>query len=183
MEYITLIHKNKRILAALFQVEGEMINVVVKRPDLIKTGDSFDCLIEGDTIGATVLKKDQNNLYLFVPYFKIEKFHSRRRSIRCRIHSTGEIYPYSDASFKYDITVIDISLNGIGFISEVSVDLNIHYILHFYLETKFVSCVISIKNKSKIENGFRYGCEINELKDKSLFYLRKYLLKTQLEKI
>ncbi|MDZ5470541.1 PilZ domain-containing protein [Bacillus sp. 31A1R] len=183
MENIIIINNGNKIPAAMFNIEGEMMNVLVKQPDMFKTGESVICLIEKESMKATVIKKSQYNLYLFIPLIGKDTLSNRRKSVRCPLNLDGELSNASSLNNKINVSLVDISLHGLALKSLQALDITTLYRVEFMLETNMVECKLKIKNEVQLEKGFRYGCIIDSIEEDKLFYIRKFILQTQLRQI
>lgn len=176
MEYVTLIHNRNRYCAALYSIEGEILNVIVKFPNFFALGDPIICLVDKGSLQASVVKKEDFNIFLFSQQTTLV-FKNGRKSIRCPIKSVGDIIT---DKYVFKANLIDVSIKGIAFYSDAEIDLSEEIALAFVIEEVKIVCKVNIQNKTQTVNGYRYGCEINCHTKESLFYLRRYILKYQL---
>ncbi|MCD7034240.1 PilZ domain-containing protein [Metabacillus sp. GX 13764] len=180
MEYILLTAKDgRRITAGLASIDGELMNVVVKDVTGLNLGDPLLCQYENFTFQAHILKIDAFNLYLYVPLQEEKAPNERRRFPRHPCHLKGSLYI---GEKQEEITLIDISLMGFGFLTEKPLEIERTYQLK--LEEKDfqeTSVKISLQNEKKLPaNLYRYGSEIRYINDGELLLLKRYLIHHQL---
>lgn len=176
MEYVVLINNHNRHNAALFSIEGEILNVIVKFPNCFSLGDQVICIVEKGSLQASVVKKEEFNLFLFSPLVT-SYFETGRKSVRCPLKSVGEIITEKNV---YDVNLIDVSIKGVAFYCDAEIETSKELALAFVIEEVKIVCKVIIQNRIQDENGYRYGCIINYHTKESLFYLRRYILKYQL---
>ncbi|MTH54911.1 hypothetical protein GKZ89_16025 [Bacillus mangrovi] len=181
MEYMTIINKDHQSFsAALHYIEGELMNIVVKNLDGIELGGRLICKFENRTFSAYVLKIENYNLYLYVPIQEEKAPNDRRRFFRHSCQLTGKL---ADRGKELvEITIIDISLNGFGFITDRPLDQEAAYTLTVTLEGgETLQTNVSIQNQTSLPASLRrYGSQIQAITEDGLLALRKYLLHQQL---
>ncbi|MFY4776553.1 PilZ domain-containing protein [Metabacillus sp. RGM 3146] len=178
MEYIALTTKdNRTITAGLAGIEGELMNVVVKNLSGIRLGDQVICRYKENLFHAYVLKIEDYNLYLYLPIQEnmAPKEHFPRYPCCLEGHLLND-------GKQFDITIVDLSLNGFGFTAKHALNKNINYKLRLNaMVEKETSLQIILQNEIYLpSNLFRYGSEIKAISQKDLLLLKKYLLNQQL---
>lgn len=180
MEYIKISIRGEISQAALFFIEGELMNVIVKNPDQFNSGDTVVCLYESQKFETKIIKKQDNNLYLFVPWFEALQDSERRRAARVSYVVEGQVH----SGEKHEkVRLIDLSVRGIGFSCEkklLNTDLQV---ISFMIEDVTNHFTIRIQNEQKLDDIYRYGGSFIGVSVKDLFYVRRYILNRQLEKL
>ncbi|AZB41766.1 PilZ domain-containing protein [Bacillus sp. FJAT-42376] len=182
MDYMTILTKDHRpVTAALHHIEGELMNVIVKDTAGIDLGDRLTCKFEGRTFHAYVLKQENFNLYLYLPIQEEKAPNDRRRFYRHSCQITGHLYIKDREPAA--VSIIDISLNGFGFITEKSLAKETAYELRLQVrdEEDILQTHITVQNRLELPSHlFRYGSQIKSIREKDLLQLRKYLINQQL---
>ena len=88
------------------------MNVIVKEAEKFNVGDSIICLLESQTITTKIIKKQENNLYLYISWNEFQRLKDRRRAVRLPLHTDAQIVLHSN---QLKATILDISIHGIGF--------------------------------------------------------------------
>ncbi|WP_338780185.1 PilZ domain-containing protein [Metabacillus sp. FJAT-52054] len=182
MEYMTIITKDhKTITAGLHHIEGELMNVVVKDLSGIQLGDRLTCKFEMKSFHAYVLKQENFNLYLYLPIQERQAPNERRRFYRhsCQISASLSIKGQEPSK----VTIVDISLNGFGFITGNSLGKEQLYELELKMDepAETLRTQITVRNQRELPTSlYRYGSQITAISEKDLLHLRKFLLNQQL---
>lgn len=180
MEYIQLVKNQMIIQAALFSIEGELMNVIIKEADMYYVGDSIICLLESHTIPTKVIKKKDNNLYLYIPWSEFQRLKERRRAVRIPLLADAQILSNSN---RMTATILDVSIHGIGFECKDKLQMNEVYKIMFSIENNVNHFMVMIKNMQQSEVGYRIGGLFIDATEKDLFYIRRYILNQQLENL
>ena len=180
MEYIQLIKNQEINPAALFYIEGELMNVIVKEVDKYDVGDSIICLLELQTITTKIIKIQESNLYLYIPWNEFQRLKERRKSVRIPFHADAEIVAHSN---QWKAATLDISIHGIGFECRDLLQMNEVYQIIFTIEDIENHFTFMIQNVHPINDGYRMGGLFVEATETDLFYIRRYILKQQLHKL
>lgn len=180
MEYIQLVKDRKVSKVALFFIEGELMNVVVKDETQFRVGDAIICVIDKHAFSTKIIKKQENNLYVYVPWNELQKLDERRRAVRVDFQTDAQI---TATSQTVQATIRDVSIKGVGFICKDALLLNQQYPILFTIEDKQHRFDVVIKNGQPVADGFRYGSAFVTATEKELFYVRRYILKEQLGKL
>ncbi|MGE7602187.1 PilZ domain-containing protein [Peribacillus sp. NPDC097675] len=156
------------------------MNVIVKNPDQFNSGDTVICLYESQKFETKIIKKQDNNLYLFVPWFKSLQDSERRRAARVSYIVDGQV----QFGTKIErVRLIDLSIKGIGFSSENKLMNTELHMISFMLEDVMNHFTIRIQNAQKVDDLYRYGGSFVGVSVKDLFYVRRYILNSQLDKL
>lgn len=180
MEYIKLIKNQEINQAALFYIEGELMNVIVKEADKYNVGDSIICLLESQTITTKIIKIQENNLYLYIPWNEFQRLKERRKAVRIPFQADAQIHAHSN---QWIAAILDISIHGMGFECRDMLQINEMYKIIFTIENKVNLFTVMIKNVQPINDGYRIGGLFVEATEKDLFYIRRFILKQQLHKL
>lgn len=180
MEYIQLVKNLERNQAALFYIEGELMNVIVKEADMYHVGDSIICLLESQSIKTKIIKIQENNLYLYIPWNEYQRLNERRKAVRIPFQANAQIVAHVN---QWNAVIRDISVHGMGFECRNMLKVNEVYKIIFTIEEKVNHFNILIKNVHSINDGYRVGGLFVEATEMDLFYIRRYILKQQLQKL
>lgn len=180
MEYIKILIKGEISQAALFFIEGELMNVVVMNPDQFNSGDTVICLHKSQKFETKIIKKQDNNLYLFVPWFAALQDSERRRAARVSYIADGQV---QSGEKNERVRLIDLSIRGIGFSCENKLMNTELYRIIFMIDDVRNHFTIGIQNEQKLDDVYRYGGSFIGVSVKDLFYVRRYILNNQLEKL
>ncbi|UII57172.1 PilZ domain-containing protein [Cytobacillus spongiae] len=183
MEYITIVKSQKSVQAALFAIEGEILNVIVKDPTFFILGEEVECRFGDSRENGSIVKKDDYNLYLYIPFHKDQKIPFKRTSIRCPIHEQGVIKLIETNMVKIlRVEILDISSKGIAFYSDTKLAINQLYIISFPISSEPIQCKVIIKNEIAEEktHKYRYGCLFEGLNKHAIYHIRRYILNAQL---
>ena len=180
MDYIQIEKDNKRFQGALYLFEGELMKIIVKKPQAFSAGDLISCFYNDVKFESKILKKAGNHIYILVPQF-YEQFSNEKRK-HPRIHVDIPAYicvPHKNkhgVSEKLPIQLIDVSREGIGFLTNNSLKLNGIYQLFCESIHLTLKAEVIIRNKRDYEGKIRYGCQIKSLSKEGEFQLRKLIL-------
>lgn len=177
MENITLLKDNELFQGALFYIEGELINVIVKEANRFNEGDSIICFMDSDQYETKVIKKQDFNLYLYFPWLDSLEGNERRSSARIPFKEHAEIILDSEEDTA---VILDISIKGIGFQSEREFNVGDVITLSFILDGSRKTLDILIKNQSNLQVGYRYGGLFENVTEDDYYDLRMYILYHQL---
>ena len=181
MEYINIWKSGEVSMAALFFIEGELMNVIVREPERFHTGDTVYCLLQSQKLETKIIKKEDFNLYLFVPWFKRLKGKERRKAARVELHVPGVLRAGDQTA---EVRLSDISLRGLAFISTHRLqDLDGPYRIIFYMEGIRSSFLFKVENEQELDGSYRYGGSFLGVASEDLYYIRRYVLNKQLEKL
>lgn len=180
MEYIKLIKDQEVSIAALFFIEGELINVIVKEVNKFRAGDSIICLLDSYPFSTKIIKIQEQNLYLYVPWADLQKLSERRRAVRISFYSEAQIQSRSE---MIAVNTFDVSIKGLGFTSNIPLLLNERYNITFLIDGIKNKLDVIVKNQQQTEDGIRYGSLFVDATEMDLFYIRRYILKEQLGKL
>ena len=178
MEYIELVKQGKTSQAALFFIEGELMNVIVMDPDRFNSGDTVICLHKSLTFETNIIKKQENNLYLFVPWYDTLQDSERRRAARVAYVAQGKVQSHQKSE---RVQLIDLSIKGLGFSCENKLMKAELHTITFTLDHARNHFPIRIQNEREMEGAYRYGVSFIGVPVKDLFYVRRYILNSQLE--
>lgn len=78
------------------------------------------------------------------------------------------------------IRVIDLSIQGFGFISPEPLRVNHSYYLLFEVPDLAIKIKTIIRHEKLADDGYRYGCEVLSITKKDFNALRRYVLLQQL---
>ncbi len=179
MEEIWIITNEKVIPTALFFIEGELMNVIVKKPELFETGETITFLIDQKRIEAKLIKKQGYNLYLYLSLSEDLLDNKRRRAVRSQIKVSAKL---TSRLNSWEAEVLDISMKGIAFTTRAELQ-DGSYSLAFLIEEQPVSMTVNIINNTTWHNSIRYGCTIEGMDQTSQYAIRRYILMDQLEKL
>lgn len=180
MEYIQLLKNQVMNQAALFYIEGELMNVIVKEADKYHIGDSIICLLKSHKIPTKIIKKQENNLYLYIPWMELQGLKERRRAVRIPLHTNALLVSSSN---RIEATILDVSIHGIGFECKNQLQMNEVYKMIFNIEGKVNHFMVMIKNMQESGDIYRIGGIFINATEKDLFYIRRYILNKQLENL
>lgn len=180
MEFIQLLKNQEVTQAALFSVEGELMNVIIKDSKEFHAGDSVACVVNNQKFDTKIIKKQQHNLYLYIPWFDQLNLRERRKAVR----TCCEIRAYIQSEQKeIPVTVLDVSITGLGFFCARKLSAHRPYKISFMMEETMNRLEIMIQHVQETEDGFRYGCQFINSREGTLFPIRRYILKQQLTKL
>ena len=180
MKYIQLVKNQEINQAALFYIEGELMNVIVKEAYKYNVGDSIICLLESQTITTKIIKKQENNLYLYISWNESQRLKERRRAVRLPLHTDAQIVSRAN---QLKATILDISIHGIGFECTGRLRINEMFKMIFTLEGEVNHFMVMVKNMQQMPDGYRMGGLFVDATETDLFYIRRYILKRQLQKL
>lgn len=186
MDYIKIVKDNKRMSIGQMQhCEGELMNITVNKPDYFHVGDSIQCNCFGLNFQTKILKKENNQLYVYAPIFIDRIPEDRRKLPRVNVHLPAYINDcistqLFDLPVDKQVTVIDLTIKGFGILTTEPLRKNFLYYLHVDLGGVVIKPKVLIRNELIYDEGFRYGCEIHSLKDNEFRALRSFILMKQL---
>jgi hypothetical protein len=180
MDEISIILDDQVIAAALFFIEGELMNVIVKDPELFEVGQTIYFAVDEMRIQGKLIKKQGFNLYVFVSWTEAQLNNRRRKAARSPLNTEGTIL-YNNSEIQ--VRVLDVSIKGIAFQTELPLNQSLQYPIHFYVQDTLLHAVIKIQNEVQQNGKKRYGCTITSISEECLYHLRRFILMDQLNKL
>ncbi len=179
MDEIWVISNEEIIPAALFFIEGELMNVIIKQPELFEPGEIITFLIDRKRIHAKLIKKQGYNLYLYISLSEAMLDIQRRKAVRSQIKVSGTL---TDYLHSWEVEVLDISMKGLAFTTKAELQ-DGSYTIAFTIENQPVTMMVTIRNLTFMQNSNRYGCTIEGMKQQNQFAIRRYILMDQLQRL
>lgn len=183
LEYLVMVRGNQLVIGQLLNIEGELMEVVVKEPNKVKVGETWSCKYESISFKSKVLKKDGLQLYLYLPLL-LEKFPENRRKLpRMDCEFPAFLYKVKGGSYFFQgtATIIDFTVKGFGFITNDDLDDDSVYSINIQGDTLDIKPNIKIMNKTEQDSYFRYGCELLSIPEEDNYALREYVLSRQIQ--
>lgn len=180
MEYIQILKNEEIYTGALFYIEGELMNVIVKNPSDFHAGDSIICLLDSHRFFTTIIKKQDFNLFIYVTWAQLQNLNERRRAVRIPYQSRAKL---KDQAEIVTVEMMDISIGGLGFESKQKLKVNETYQIFLIVEDREHCLEVIIKNERPVKASFRYGCHFIHETETDLFPIRRYILYKQLQKL
>ncbi|PLS16448.1 hypothetical protein CVD28_15270 [Bacillus sp. M6-12] len=181
MESIQLMANGEATQGALFFIEGELINIIVKDVDRFQIGQSVTCISDSGQFTTKIIKKHNFNLYLYLPMTEQLMNENRRKAARCELKVPATIN-IIDTTLESEI--IDISIQGLAFQLSALLGEESELKIAFPILEQMVTCGIEVKNQNEMGNGcVRCGSLITTISEESRFQIRRYILMEQLKKI
>lgn len=172
-------------------VEGESLEIDLPQYKQFKLGGNVKAIIyspEGMiNFNSSVIAQDVGTIVLIIP-INLHKLLNKRKDPRVEIELPGHLYSITDASFKKTSTleqpepiiIVNVSLGGIGFISN-TLEIRIKSVI--LLEMSFDSPLLTTFETihvNELEQGQYYGCRFINLPLGNSNSLRAFILKTQI---
>lgn len=180
MEYIKIMKGDTVHIGALYLFEGELMKITIKEPESFAAGDLLNCEYKQQRFSTKILKKKDYQIYILVPQFNKNFPNDKREHPRLKVNLEGEVFLKS-ADKQFEITIIDISRRGIGFLADEKLPFEETYKVKADTPDLKVKGSIKLRNESEQDQQFRYGSEIVDISENDLFLLRKFILATQLK--
>lgn len=190
MGYVRLIKDCTFSIGKLNKLEGEIMDLLVYRPEHYNVGDHVNCLCPKISFQSNILKKKDECISLYAP-FSLGNFITDRRAlprIETNINAllndnmSEKVYDFAPST---EIVILNVSMKGFGFISTKKLNGNVPYYLHLDVmdqleEPDKIIIKVKIKNDQIHDDGYRYGCEIEYMKAEDLSKFKGFMLKQQL---
>lgn len=185
MEIVQFEYRGRVELGRMETAEGELLNVEVKNPESYMVGDFIGFFYGGRKFSVKIIKKGLQHIFLFIPLFETNFPNNRRRWPRVRVDLSAFINDYlSEKIYELPpdlrIRVIDLSIQGFGFISPEPLRVNHSYYLLFEVPDLAIKIKTIIRHEKLADDGYRYGCEVLSITKKDFNALRRYVLLQQL---
>jgi hypothetical protein len=187
MEKVQFEYKGRIEFGTMEMAEGELLNLEVLNPDTYSVGDCLSFFYEGRKIAVKIIKKTPQHICLFVPLFEVNFPNNRRRWPRVNVDLPAYINDYlSEKVYEIPpdlkIKVVDVSIQGFGFICREPLRVNHSYYLSFETNDLKIKTKTIIRYEKMEDEGYRYGCEIQSITREDFNVLRRYVLLQQLVK-
>ena len=187
MEQVKFEYKGRLEFGNMGVIEGELLSLEVVNADLYTVGDHILFLYAGKRFPMKIIKKGMRALYLFVPLFETYFPNNRRRLARVPVQMPAYVNDYiSEKVYEIPadlrVRVIDVSLQGFGFVSSERLRVNHAYYVAFDTKTLEIKTKTIIRNETMADEGYRYGCEIQSITKEDFHLLRRFVLIRQLAK-
>jgi c-di-GMP-binding flagellar brake protein YcgR len=172
-------------------VEGDSIEIELPQYKQFKLGDDVKAIIYSPqgmiNFNTSVIAKDAGTIVLIIPT-NLHNILNKRKDHRVEIALPGRVYSIIDVSLKEtnnliqpeSITIINVSLGGIGFILN---SLKIRNKSVLLLEMSFdppLLTTFEVIHVNEVEQGQYYGCRFIDLPQEHSISLRAFILKTQI---
>ncbi|WP_276917358.1 PilZ domain-containing protein [Aneurinibacillus aneurinilyticus] len=185
MEIVQFEYRGKVESGRIETAEGELLNVEVKNPDSYMVGDFIGFFYGGSKFSVKIIKKGPQHICLFIPLFETNFPNNRRKWPRVCVDLSAFINDYlSEKIYEIPpdlrIRVIDLSIQGFGFISPEPLQVNHSYYLLFEVPDLAIKIKTIIRHEKLADDGYRYGCEVLSITKKDFHVLRRYVLLQQL---
>lgn len=165
--------------AEVVSFKGELMELnVLDRDFNMIIGNSLTCLYHNKYMESRLLRKVENQLFLFVPQPAFTLFDDRRDSLRIDVALAALLI---NKDIHIPVKVTSVSFKGIGFTaSDNSFFLNNDY--HLAISSDYLSVVphIKIKNQVLTPEGARFGAKIIFIQHDSLLQLKKFIMYHQI---
>ncbi|WCN38670.1 PilZ domain-containing protein [Aneurinibacillus uraniidurans] len=187
MEQVKFEYKGRLEFGNMGVIEGELLSLEVANADRYTVGDVIMFLDAGKRFPMKIIKKGIRELYLFVPLFETHFPNNRRRMARVPVKLPAYVNDYiSERVYEIPadlrVRVIDVSLQGFGFVSSERLRVNHAYYVAFDTNDLEIKTKTIIRNETMADEGYRYGCEIQSITREDFHVLRRFLLVRQLSR-
>ncbi|WP_286884758.1 PilZ domain-containing protein [Aneurinibacillus sp. UBA3580] len=187
MEIVQFEYRGKLELGRMEMAEGELLYLEVKNPEAFTVGDFLVFFYGGRKFSVKIVKKSEKYICLFVPLFETNFPNNRRRWPRVKVELSAFINDYlSEKVYEIPadlrIRIIDVSIQGFGFVSHDPLKVNHSYYILFDVPDLAIKTKTILRHEKLADDGYRYGCEILSITKQDFTALRRYVLLQQLVK-
>ena len=190
MYAVHLIYNGKILKAQVVNAKAEYVELQVSDQEHFELGDYISFLdlnrklemriihVEGTTLALYPSNSDifmiNNN-----PNAQAASNDERRKYIRFNVDTPAQMKSHAE---DFEVRVVDISRQGIGFISNRS-DLTQNMEFDVYLECngKTVHSKVAVRNRIAMERETRYGAEFLSIDNDDLHTIRYFIVTQQLK--
>ncbi|BAU27115.1 PilZ domain-containing protein [Aneurinibacillus soli] len=185
MEQVKFEYKGRLEFGNMSVIEGELLSLEVTDTDGYTVGGTIVFLYAGKRFPTKIIKKEMRTLYLFVPLFDTHFPNDRRHIARIPVQLPAYVNDYiSERVYEIPadlrVRVIDVSLQGFGFVSGERLRVNHAYYVAFDTKDLEIKTKTIIRNETMADEGYRYGCEIQSITREDFHVLRRFMLIRQL---
>jgi hypothetical protein len=191
----TVMEKKDYVSAGILTyAEGDMVEVEIGDYRVFELGDLVKMTIYTPAgifmFNTTVIAKDHGTLIVINPPENRRKFSEKRQHTRIDVDRSGFMKGIRTINSPQiqalpqplQVSINNISLNGIGFTIESNFKLNegelVHIVVDFGVQ---LSCNALIMRAESPEHGAYYGAELLDIPSEQVMALRAFILKAQVE--
>lgn len=160
--------------ADVLAYEGELMEVGIQIENNIQIGDFLICEYMSQELETRVIKRTNNQLWLFVPYQAHHVSNERRQHIRYQSNIPGLLINEDNT---ISVTIVDFNPKGFGLqLATDEIQIGQQYYLMVRSELLSIIPKIVIAHHTQLPEGSRFGSEIITIKSEDYKHLRVYLM-------
>ncbi len=174
MSNIQIITEYNTMDGEVLAYEGELMEVSVPIENNIQIGDFIICEYMNQELETRVIKRTNNQLWLFVPYQAHDVSNERRQYNRYLSSIPGLLI---NADNTIPVTVVDFSHRGFGLqLDSDEIEIGQQYYLMIRSELLSIIPEVVIAHHTHVSVGSRFGSMIKTIKSEDYKNLRVYLM-------
>jgi hypothetical protein len=162
--------------ADVVSFQGELMELTLIDDEFnTEIGSSITCIYHNNYMESRLIRKNGDQLFLFIPQPVYSLFEDRRNSVRIDVNMPAILI---NKEFHIPVKLTDISLKGFSFIASDSSTIQLKDDYHLAISSDYLSIVphVRIINQILSTDGIRFGTEVLYIQQDSLLQLKKFLM-------
>lgn len=174
MSKIQIITEYSTLDGEVLAYEGELMEVSLTLANNIQIGDFIICEYMNQELETRVIKRTNNQLWLFVPYQTHDISNERRQHNRYPSVLSGLLINEVNT---IPVTIVDFNHKGFGLqLASDNIQVGEHYCLMIRSDLLSIIPEVVIAHHTQISEGSRFGSRITSMKSEDYKNLRVYLM-------